>query len=293
MLHRLRFLLVCFLVSCSVCAFAARVDSLAIPSAAMGKTYRAAVVLPTAYTKNKKAAFPVLYLLHGAYGHFSDWLRKTPDKQLIHSLADQYNLIVVMPEGETFSFYLDSPVNKGSQFETYLTREVIAKIDDTYRTVRDRKGRVITGLSMGGHGALYLAARHPDLYAAAGSMSGALDIDTFNRNLSPEEAQKRRALFEPILGPEGVKPDVYTTSSVINLLDKLRSNGLPLILDCGVDDFLIEINREVHRRLVYTHTPHDYTERPGAHTWEYWQTAVPSHFLFFHKVLQANAVLVP
>ena len=57
-------------------ARAARVDTLAIPSAAMHKTYRAAVVLPASYAKNKKANYPVLYLLHGAYGHFGDWLNK-------------------------------------------------------------------------------------------------------------------------------------------------------------------------------------------------------------------------
>ena len=155
-------LLLAYLLLTATAARAARVDTLAIASAAMHKSYRAAVVLPASYAKNKKANYPVLYLLHGAYGHFSDWLSKTPDKQLLHRLADQYNLIIVTPEGETFSFYLDSPVKADSQFETYLTKEVLPKIDDTYRTVRDRRGRVIAGLSMGGHGALFLAARHPD-----------------------------------------------------------------------------------------------------------------------------------
>ncbi|WP_317128828.1 alpha/beta hydrolase-fold protein [Hymenobacter elongatus] len=77
------------------------------------------------------------------------------------------------------------------------------------------------------------------------------------------------------------------------MADKLGANGLPLIIDCGVDDFLLEINREVHRRLVYNLTPHDYTERPGSHTWEYWQNALPYHMLFFQKVLQANGVSIP
>ena len=152
----------------------------------MNKTYRAAVVLPASYAKNKKASYPVLYLLHGAFGHFADWLRQTPDKLLVQKLADQYHLIVVMPEGETFGFFLDSPLNASSQFETHLTKEVLPKIDQTYRTVRDRKGRVIAGLSMGGHGALYLSARHPDLFSAAGSMSGALDFSSANRKLTPE-----------------------------------------------------------------------------------------------------------
>ncbi|MDU0369145.1 alpha/beta hydrolase family protein [Hymenobacter endophyticus] len=284
--------LLIFLLLLSPAAFAAKVDTLDIPSAAMQRTYRAAVALPASYAKNKKANYPVLYLLHGAYGHFSDWSSKTPDKTLIHRLADQYNLIIVMPEGETFSFYLDSPVNKASQFETYLTKEVIGKIDQTYRTVARKEGRVISGLSMGGHGALYLSGRHPELFAAAGSMSGALDMSVTNRKLNPQEAQQRQSLFNPILGPETPAPSLYSANSVVNMADKLYTNGLPLIIDCGVDDFLIDINREVHRRLVYNHTPHDYTERPGAHTWEYWQNALPYHVQFFQQVLTQGGVAV-
>ncbi|MDB5241773.1 MAG: esterase, partial [Spirosoma sp.] len=159
--------------------YAAKVDSLDVPSTVMKKNLRAVVVLPESYQSagKSKTSYPVLYLLHGGYGHYNDWITKTPDKTLIHRLADQYNLIIVMPEGEVFSYYLDSPVIKDSQFETYLTKEVIEKIDNTYRTIRSPKGRVITGLSMGGYGALYLATRHPDLYCAAGSMSGALNLD--------------------------------------------------------------------------------------------------------------------
>jgi len=259
----------------------------------MNKTYRAAVVLPASYAKNKKASYPVLYLLHGAYGHFADWLKNTPDKQLVHRLADQYNLIIVLPEGETFAFYLDSPVDPGSQFETYLTKEVIPKIDQTYRTIRDRKGRVISGLSMGGHGALYLSARYPDLYSAAGSMSGALDLQSINRKLTPEAAAQRAQLWAPVLGSETANPERFTANSVVNLVDLMQRNGLPLIIDCGVDDGLLDINREVHRRLLYNHTPHDYTERPGAHTWDYWQNALPYQVLFLHQVLKSNGVLVP
>ncbi|HYD90880.1 MAG TPA: alpha/beta hydrolase-fold protein, partial [Flavobacterium sp.] len=118
---------------------AATVDTLAIPSAAMGKTYNAAIVLPDSYAKSK-ANYPVLYLLHGAYGHFSDWLKSTPDPMTVKNLADRHNIIIVMPEGENYSFYLDSPVNKGSRFETYITGEVIPKIDKTYRTVAAKRG---------------------------------------------------------------------------------------------------------------------------------------------------------
>ncbi|MBF4473698.1 alpha/beta hydrolase [Flavobacterium sp. HJJ] len=277
-----------FLFGNTVLSFASTVDTLQIPSTAMGKTYKAAVVLPNSYAKGK-AVYPVLYLLHGAYGHFADWLSNTPNKNTVKDLADQYNIIIVMPEGETFSFYLDSPVNKSSQFETYITSEVIQKIDKTYRTVNDKKGRVIAGLSMGGHGALSLSAKHPELFCAAGSMSGAVDMGIM---LEREPNDQVIKLMQPIFGDQSCKPDLYVQNAVMGMVDKIKANKLALIIDCGVDDFLIESNRELHRRLVYGKVSHDYIERPGAHTWEYWENALPYQVLFFSKVLKSNGVLI-
>lgn len=268
-------------------AFAAKVDTLQIASAAMNKTYNAAVVTPNSYAKSK-ANYPVLYLLHGAYGHFRDWLKSTPNKNLVTDLADQYNIIIVMTEGETFSFYLDSPVNKESQFDTYITQEVIQKVDATYRTIANKNGRVITGLSMGGHGALYLSSKHPDLFCAAGSMSGAVDM---NMMLNPDNLERTKKLLNPIFGDEVLLPSTYAKYAVLDKIDLFKANKMPLIIDCGVDDFLIETNRELHRRLVYNKIPHDYTERPGAHTWEYWNNSLPYHVLFFSKILKENGSL--
>ena len=273
-------------------SFAATVDSLDVPSAVMNKTYKAAVVLPASYGKNK-AAYPVLYLLHGGFGHFRDWLTLLPDKMLVKNLSDQYNLIIVMPEGETFGWYLDSPVDPASKFETYITKEVIGKIDETYRTVRSNKGRVITGLSMGGHGALYLSTRHPELFCAAGSMSGGVDMNWGNYRINADFAKNLQERFQKLMGTADSLNEVYFKNSVVNMTETIKKNGLALIVDCGVDDFLIDINRELHRRLVYNHTPHDYTERPGGHTWEYWQNALPYHVMFFYQVLKGNGVTVP
>jgi putative tributyrin esterase len=271
--------------------FGAKVDSLDIPSAAMNKTYKAAVVLPDTYSKGD-AQYPVLYLLHGGGGTFSDWLKQTPDKLLLHKMADQYNIIIVTPEGERLGGYLDSPVEPGNKFETYITQEVVSMIDHTYRTIRDRKGRVITGLSMGGHGAFYLATRNPELYCAAGSMSGALDLNSASWNITAEFAKDIAPGFERILGPVGAIPNHYAANSVVNLADTMKSNDIKLIFDCGVDDFLIEPNRELHRRLLYNKTPHDYTERPGGHTWDYWENALPYHLQFFHKILKENGAVI-
>jgi len=286
-MKNLKILVFAVLLFASSMSYAAKVDTLQIASTAMGKTYKAAVVLPNTYAKSK-TAFPVMYLLHGAYGHFSDWLKNTPNKKLVQSLSDQYNLIIVMPEGETFSFYLDSPINKESQFETFITQEVIQKVDQTYKTISNRTGRVITGLSMGGHGALYLSTRHPDLFCAAGSMSGAVDMGAMlNRDSSAQVVK----LMQPVFGDKSGSTEMYEQHAVLGMLDKIKANKLPLIIDCGVDDFLIEPNRELHRRMVYNKIEHDYTERPGAHTWEYWENSLPYHVLFFSKILLKNQTI--
>ena len=198
-MRKIYFFLVLILCA-GISGFAAEVDSIDIASSAMNKTFKAAVALPDSYKKSN-SAYPVLYLLHGGDGHFRDWLTLPPDKLLVKKLADQFNIIIVMPEGEVGSFYINSPTDKQSQFETYITGEVVPKIDATYRTVRDKKGRVITGLSMGGHGSLYLSTRHPDLFCAAGSMSGALDLDMSNWKLTPDFAKRVKGMFQTISVP--------------------------------------------------------------------------------------------
>ena len=278
-----------FLVFLTTASFAATVDTLVVRSAVMERSYKAAVVLPASYTKTK-SAYPVLYLLHGAYGHFGDWLIKPTDKMLLHQLADQYNIIIVTPEGGSFSFYLDSPENKASQFETYITKDVINAIDQTYRTVNKKEGRAITGLSMGGHGALYLSAKHPELFIAAGSMSGAVDMESMLKRDSSAHVKK---LMEPVFGSQSGSPELYAAHAVVNMVEAIGRNGIALIIDCGVDDFLFEANRELHSRLIAARVPHDYTERPGAHTWEYWTNALPYQLLYFRNVFVKNGITVP
>jgi S-formylglutathione hydrolase FrmB len=264
---------------------AARIDSLDIPSTAMQKTYKAAVVVPASYAKSN-ATYPVLYLLHGGFGHYRDWINKTPDPELLSRLADEYNIMIVLPEGEVFSYYIDSPVEKKSQFESYIIKDVISKIDNSYRTNRSPKARSISGLSMGGYGALYLSARHPDLFCAAGSMSGALNPDMMSWKLTPEMAINIKKAFASIIGP--VESTDYSLYSVVDMADTMQKNGTKLIFDCGMDDFLIEPNRELHRRLLFNQTPHDYSERPGGHSWDYWQNSLPHHILFFSEVFKVN-----
>jgi S-formylglutathione hydrolase FrmB len=285
-------LLVFLSLTTSLASLAAKVDTLDIASTVMQKNIRAAVVVPDSYKKSKKP-FPVLYLLHGGTGSFRDWLSKTPDKQLLHRLADQYNLIIVTPDGGPTSYYFDSPLDKTSQYETFISKELIEKIDASYKTIKDRSGRVIAGLSMGGHGAMYISTRHPDLYCAAGSMSGVMNINTATWKVPADFAKIRADNFAKLLGPPQDAANPYPEYTAVGRLNEFKASGLKLIFDCGIDDFLIDTNRDIHQRLVASQVPHDYIERPGAHTWEYWENALPYQVLFFHKVLQTNGVAIP
>ncbi len=200
---------------------------------------------------------------------------------------------MLRPTAIPTSYYFDSPQLKSSQFETFVSSELIAKIDNAYRTVREKKGRVIAGLSMGGHGAMFIASRHPDLYAAAGSMSGVMNINTATWKVPADFAASRAENFAKLLGPAAPGNAPYPGYTMVTLAERLNANGLPLIFDIGVDDFLIEGNRDLHRQLLENKTPHDYTERPGGHTWDYWQNSLPYQLLFFSKILKANGVTIP
>ena len=276
LMHKRYFLLLTLCLQL-LAAKAAQVDTLIIQSPSMQKTLKAGVVTPESYKKKKNGPYPVLYLLHGYSGNFSNWLKVPPQKELLQTMADKYQLIIVTPDGGFGSWYYNSPIDKTSQYETFITQELRQEIERRYRAIPDRGGRFISGLSMGGHGALYLSARHPELYLAAGSMSGSLNVAGIDRkNLLPS--------IEAVLGPKAENQQVYEANSIVHMMPQLKQSGVQLIIDCGVDDFLIEDNRELHRRLVYEKVPHEYIERPGAHTWAYWGNALEYHLLFFQKV---------
>jgi hypothetical protein len=88
-------------------------------------------------------------------------------------------------------------------------------------------------------------------------MSGALDMNYTKFKINEAFAQSLKDRFQKLLGTSDVSQDVFFKNSVVNMAEMIKANNLPVTIDCGVDDFLIEVNRELHRRLVYNGTPHD------------------------------------
>ena len=268
------FSVILFVILLSTSLKASTVDTLLVYSPSMQKNIKACVIIPAGYTENSKA-FPVLYLLHGYSDNYSGWIKNFPATQ---SFADHYGMIIVSPDGGFSSWYFDSPVDSTCKYETFVSKELIERIDHDYNTLNKPSGRAISGLSMGGHGALYLAFRHQDIFGAAGSMSGGVDLRPFPKNW---DIAKR-------LGGIEQNQDNWEKNSVINLVDLVKDSNMAIMFDCGVSDFFIEVNRYLHKKMLELKIPHDYTERPGGHTRPYWNNSILHHALFFHEYFSKN-----
>lgn len=253
--------------------WASEVDTLLVESKSMNKCIKNIVILPDAYD-SRNQPLPVVYLLHGAGGSYLDWISIVPK---IKEFSDNYDMIIVCPDGSKKSWYFDSPIDDSMRYETYISSELIEAVDAKYNTLTKKSKRAITGLSMGGHGALYLALKHQNLWGAAGSMSGGVDFRSFPDNW---DIKKR-------LGDYHSNKEVWDQHTVINLTH-LFEGDLKLIIDCGKDDFFFDANQRLHEKLNNENIDHDYIERPGGHNWEYWSNAVKYHFLFFNNFFNAH-----
>lgn len=247
------------------------VVEVAVPTAMRDVPVPATVILPSAYAAQEDRAFPVLYLLHGAGGDHREWARATS----IEELAEQHEIVVVCPDGGRTSWYFDSPIDPGYQYETFVGEELVKFVDETYRTRRDRQSRAIGGLSMGGHGALFLAIRHSDVFGTAVAMSGGVDIRPFPQNW---DIARR-------IGPIEEAPERWEELTVINQARRLKPGQLAISLDCGTEDFFLDVNRALHAQLLAAEIPHDYTERPGGHSWDYWARCVRYQMVFVGEQL--------
>lgn len=246
---------------------AAQVDTVLTRSQAMNRDIKAVVIMPDTY--DRLDSIPVLYLLHGAGGDYANWITRVPE---LKELVDRYQIMVVCPDGAKDSWYWDSPENPAYRYETYVGRELPDWIDAHYKTRKDRKGRAITGLSMGGHGALYLAIKHQDVFGAAGSTAGGVDIRPFAHNWG----------MKTHLGPYAENAERWDQHTIMGMLPLLSTGALTLYIDCGIEDFFYPMNEKLHQQLLYHKVPHTYVTGPGKHEWPYWRQSIRGQMQFFH-----------
>lgn len=246
---------------------AATVDTVAIATKYLATPEKVVIITPDAAKNGER--FPTVYMLNGFGGNHKAWLGTRPD---LPALADEYGMVMVMPDGRN-SWSWDAPANPEMQMESFFVNDLVPYVDTNYPTKAEAPQRAITGLSMGGHGAMWLAFRHSDIWGNAGSMSGGVDIRPF-----PDRWKMKDAL-----GEKDKNPDVWEQHTVINLVPSLTPGQLNITFDCGIDDFFAEVNDNLHAELVKAKIPHDYTVRPGAHTQAYWRNSILYHLLFFNE----------
>lgn len=251
----------------------ANVDTVKVFSASMNKEIKSVVVLPDDYQSQDN--YPVLYLLHGYSGNYGSWVNDNPD---IKNLSDNHRTIIVCPDGGFSSWYWDSPIDENLRYETFVSKELVEWVDSRYKTVPSRDGRAITGLSMGGHGGLFLGFRHQDVFGVCGSMSGGLDIRPFPNNW---DMAKR-------LGKQSEFPQNWEDYTVMNQLYLLTPNSIKIIFDCGTEDFFYDVNVRLHNELKYRNIPHDFISRPGGHNMNYWANAIKYQMLFFSEYFKSH-----
>ena len=158
-------LIMIVLVFCQL--WGGKIESVEIFSDIMKKNIPSLIVIQDSYTGGNDS-LPVILFLHGYGVDYKNW----SDHTNLLKRADDYKMIIVCPDGNRNSWYLDSPIEPESQYKTFFINELVPWIKKNFRT--NQMG--ITGLSMGGHGALYLAIRHPELFDAVSGISSGVDL---------------------------------------------------------------------------------------------------------------------
>jgi S-formylglutathione hydrolase FrmB len=239
-----------------------RVDTVKFQSKLVNATLPYNVILPPDYDAAKTARYPVLYLLHGLTGHYTDWVARTN----IADYAVQYRIIVVTPEGND-SWYIEN-------YETYILQELIPDVQQRYRTIEARDGRAIAGLSMGGYGAIKFGLKSPQTFAFAASMSGAFGMTRFTDEQVPASWRESLKLFGPAGSQTRKANDLF---ELIGNVPASQITSLPYFyFDCGTEDspLIFPYNRQLADMMVDRKIPHEYRELPGDHSWAYWDRQV-------------------
>jgi S-formylglutathione hydrolase FrmB len=214
--------------------------------------------------------YPVLFLLHGWSGNHKYW-NSIAD---IQKYSDEYGFIIVCPEGFYNSWYLNSLTDNKSQYEKFFFNDLLPEIFSKYNA--DTSNVFISGLSMGGHGAMKLFLARPELFKGAGSMSGVLDLTFYPNN--PHIMDQ--------LGPYASAKEKWEANSAIYNLYKVTGMGKAVFLDCGTDDFTYEPTKAYYEKCVKLGINAMFISRPGKHNKEFWMKSIKYNLDFFKDIAE-------
>ncbi len=243
-------------------------------SKALGKNMTYEVYLPPGYgnAANRRVRYPVVYLLHGAPGSYDDWVKvggapvKTDTLLARNSIRP---MIIVTPQGSPSRFatsteYVNGPLGK---WATYVTRDLVQRVDAGYRTVASKNGRAIAGLSEGGYAAVNLGLKNKDEFGVIGSFSGYFT-----------QAANQQAF--------GGDKSLAQRNSPASYLPKLKGPLPAIYFYVGNSDPpYTKENQQFARQLKARGASYDFHLYPGGHSWSLWRGYLPEFLLFASKHL--------
>ncbi|MBQ7856128.1 MAG: esterase family protein [Alistipes sp.] len=256
-----------------------RLEQLSVKSELLGVEKVYSIYLPEGYDASDER-YPVLYLLHGAYGNHRSWCRDGGGE--LPRIANEEiaagrvrKMIVVMPDatglgerrgGKNMGYFNVD----GWPYEDFFFQEFIPHIDKTFKTIATKEGRAVAGLSMGGGGSVVYAQRHHDHFCACYSTSGLLDH--YYRARSPY------ASIEWLWSVAQTSPVEYVRHATAEQLEQLHS--VRWMADCGDDDFLMGVNMEFFAEMKRANIPLEFRVRDGVHDWKFWRASLPQILQF-------------
>ncbi|WP_034257606.1 alpha/beta hydrolase [Adhaeribacter aquaticus] len=244
----------------------------------LGTEVKYTIYLPADYNTSQRN-YPVVYLLHGGGDDDTGWVQFGE----IQRYADQAiasgeipPMIIITPDAKR-TYYINDYQGK-VRYEDMFVQELIPFIDSKYRTRPEKRYRGISGLSMGGYGALMYSMRHPELFSSCAAFSAAVRTD---EEIASMEANRYETglgkLFGEALQKEARLTPHYRQYSILDIIKTKPVEELKKVkyyLDCGDDDFLTIGNALLHAEMTKYSIPHEFRVRDGAHTWTYWRTGI-------------------
>lgn len=224
------------------------------------------VVIPETCTED----IPVVYLLHGLSDDHTMWCRRTSAERY----ADKYGVALIMPNADR-SFYTD--MKYGGKYYSYISEELVEYTRNLFRLSHKREKNFVCGLSMGGYGALKIALRNPERFAAVTAFSAVADIVN-----QIKIAQWPQDVIN-IWGEDAINTVKGSDDDLFALASKLNGSAIkPRVLHfCGTEDFMHEDNIRFKEHMESTTFDYKYFEEAGGHSWDMWDKWLPSALEFF------------
>ncbi|MBQ0124490.1 MAG: prolyl oligopeptidase family serine peptidase [Bacteroidales bacterium] len=230
------------------------------------------VFIPQQNAENyAEASLPALFLLHGWSGCYSNWA----DKSDLQKAADESGFIIICPDGFYNSWYVNDSNPQGMQYREFFHRELYPAMVSDFNLVPERT--FITGLSMGGNGAMNLFFDDPSKFAAAGSMSGSLMLRN-SKSLAENWMSK-------VMGPFTPENTRYDEESAANRVALAKGTGKLLLVSCGYDDSLFPGSVTFVENCKKEGVPYVALFSPGVHSWYFWDYSLQLHLWYFKKIL--------